>query len=131
MKIDARITILGSEHGVEIEIEDRLSSRTFVKVSLTPEQFVQAAMGRLACQKCDCEVYQLDRVGKKMEMDTLRFEMPKMDWKVREESAYRIALEKCPEGWEPDQCFGSKGSFYRDGETEMAKCTIRRWVEIS
>ncbi len=129
MKIDARITILGSHNDgkVTFEIEDRTSSTTFATVTMSAEQFVGAALGRLACSHCECEVVHAERIGKKMEMGELRFEMPAADWKTREDIACDVANRECPAGWTADQYFGSKGSFYKDGDKEMARCTIRRW----
>lgn len=134
MKIDARITILGSHNDgkVTIEIEDRTSSTTFATVTMTADQFVGAALGRLACSHCECEVIHAERIGKKMETGNLEFEIPDVgyDRDKKTDAASVVAKRECPAGWIPDLYFGSQGSFYRDGEKQMARCTIRRWVDV-
>lgn len=132
MKIDARITILGSHQdgSVTIEIEDRTSSTSFVTITMTAEQFIGAAMGRLGASQCECEVNHLERVGKKMEMSKLKFEIQDCDYGDRDAAAVVAANRECPAGWTPDLYFGSQNSFYRDGDKQMAQCTIRRLVAV-
>lgn len=133
-KIDARITILGGGRNetneVTIEVVDELSGCTFLKIEMTPDQFVEAAMGRLGRQKCDCSIDRLHLVGKKLEIDKIRIEMPECGYDEREKIAMGIAEKECPEGWISDGYFRSQGSFYRSGNKNMAQCTIRRWVDV-
>ena len=113
---------------IHITLVDGLASIEFAEVSLTPEQFALAitGLGRIVC---DMEVRGLDRVGKKMEHDSLEFPLGVESYaKNAKKVAIKKAHEACPEGWIPDTYFGSQDSFfYRDGET-WARCTIRRWV---
>ena len=62
MEINAKITILGSKEGVTIEVRNDDASIVFLKIFMTPEAFLQAAMGRLACSECKAEVFDLDKV---------------------------------------------------------------------
>lgn len=131
-KLEGRISILGDDRGVEITIEDHVSSEPIARVTMTPEMFVRCAMGRLACATCEVEVGELSRIGKKMEVSKFTFPVPDMEYGKRKETAAKLALTHCPEGWFPDLYFSSQDSFFRtlDGK-EMARCTMRRWVDES
>lgn len=133
MKINGQISICGGrttprDGKVKIEVRDADSGTLFCEIAMTDSQFIEAAMGGLAQQECECEVFNLERVGKKMEMDTLTFEMPKVEYDERDFAANTAAVAACPAGWVPDLYFGSQTSFFRDGEKQMARTTIRRWV---
>jgi len=133
MKLEGRLTILGNDKGITIEVEDYDSNITFLTIELTTEEFCQAALGRLASMRCELNVNGLEHVGKHMELDTLEFEMPSnmlnvYEPKVLRATAIERANEICPAGWVPDTYFGSQGSFSRKGGKLFAKTTIRRWV---
>jgi len=128
---DARLTLLVNEDQINIEVEDCAASTVFLRLKLTPEQFTRA-LSRQAFVKCDSgEVFHLDRVGKKQEHKTLEFPLPKdLGYGKRKEAASAAVLERCPEGWIPDNYFSSQNSFFdKDGEP-WARCTIRRYVEL-
>ena len=129
MKINGKITLLASEDGVSIEIEDEASSCVIVKGFLTSEQFCQA-LGRLAHTKMkECAVYNLDIVGKKMELDKLEFPLSSDDYTNNRELAQKEVHKYCPEGWKPDISFSSQNSFfYTKDNKRYARTTIRRWV---
>ena len=78
MVIDAQISIIARyENEVVIKVYDKGSSTTFVELTLTHEQFVNAAMNRLSnCDVKKAVVMSLDRIGKTMEHKTLEFELP-------------------------------------------------------
>lgn len=137
MKIDARISITTPQNNiddavfVDIEIEDRTSNQKFVTIRMNAEQFVLAALRHVGnCEVESCEVFSLERVGKKLELGKLEFVMPECDYRKRNEIACKLAMKECPEGWTPDLYFGSKDSFFNPGPgmAEMARTTIRRWV---
>ena len=134
MKINGQVTISGGrmtprDGKVRIEIRDEESGTMFCEIVMTDSQFIEAAMGGLAQQECECEVFNLDRVGKKMEMDTLEFEMPEVTtYAQRDGVAKALAAANCHAGWTPDLYFGGQKSFFKDGEKQMARTTIRRWV---
>ena len=125
--IDPHITIYVSKDIVEIELHDEDASITFAKISLDPNEFC-AALGRLACCKCEIELYGVDKIGKRMEHKDFIVEMPKEDWKRDKDIAARLTTEQCPKGWRPDLYFGSQGSFFEKDGKRYAKSTIRRWV---
>jgi hypothetical protein len=133
MKLEGRLTILGDDEGVTIEVEDSDASTTFLRIELTPEQFCQAALGRLASLRCELEVVGLDHVGKRMELDEIVFPMPDRfndvyDREQLSKAAAEIAKEVCPAGWSPATYFGSQDSFKREAGRLYARTTIRRWV---
>lgn len=132
MEIQAAITILFDDNGLNIEVEDRISGQMFLKIRLNQKQTCQA-LSRLAYTHCQkAEVFYLERIGKKMEMADLQFQMPPGSAEYgdgRKEAAAKEALRVAPKGWTPSTYFGSQDSyFYKDGEL-WARTTIRRWVE--
>lgn len=133
MKINGQISICGGRASprdgkVRIEIFDEESRTMFCEIVMTDSQFIEAAMGGLVRQECECEVFNLERVGKKMEMDMIEFEVPKVEHAERASAAKKAAIAACPAGWIPDTYYGSQNSFFRDGEKQMARTRIRRWV---
>ena len=125
MKIEGQISILISrDNRTTIEVRDKNSTITFVEITLTNDQLA-SALSRLAHTPCEIEVRGLDKVGKKMEMDTLTFEVDAAD----KETAAKLAIESCKDSeWVPDTYFGSQNSFtYKEGKI-TARTTIRRWV---
>lgn len=133
MKIkDGRITILTSGEDVVIEIRDSDANIKFCHVVLTTKQFCQA-MGRLSHTEChSMEVFGLERVGKNMEHKKLEFQMPDSindTGYTRDEIASMRARDNCPHGWVPDLYFNSQDSYFKEMGKEMARCTIRRWVQ--
>ena len=131
MFINAQIDLLFSEKGLDIRLRDQEAGVLFAELHLNQEQTCQA-MSRLSGTHVEkCEIRGLNRVGKKIEIDSLEFPMPKnVEFKNRAKVAYEIAKEKCDEGWVPDAYFGSQDSFSTDkNNTLIAKATIRRWVE--
>jgi hypothetical protein len=125
---NAQITILANQDAVEIEIRDADACITFARVRLTPEQFCKC-LSRLAHVECKASVSDLDLVGKKHENKKLTFPMPLCtEWKNRKTVAYYEAVRVCPEGWEPDDFFGSQDSFFQKDGEQWASVTIRRWI---
>lgn len=129
MKLDADITILGSEHGVTIEINDRDANSTICEIELSTKDFVSAAMGRLAHVRCTASVPCPERIGKQHEHKDLIFEMPECSYKDRTDTAIKEAEKSCPEGWFFSKYFGSQGSFWSVDHKNYAKTTIRRYVD--
>lgn len=127
MKLKTRMTLLVSEEGVRMEIQDELSGEIFFRADIPSGAFC-SMLGRLACVGVDAEIRGLDRVGMKMEIDKFVFEMPSGDLAERKQTAIQLVQKLCPEGWTPDLYFGSQNSFFRDGDKPMAQATIRRWV---
>ena len=124
---DGRISILADKGGVKIELYDLTAGRTFAVISLTPEQFTQA-LSRLMYTECEIALHNLDIVGKTMKMDRLTFELPTgTDYKNRTDIAVKLAIEKCPEGWEPDLYFNSQESFFTKDDKNYARTVIRKW----
>lgn len=129
MKIEtAQITILVGRDSTTIELRDKNASITFARVTLTPEQ-LSAALSRSAYTPCEIEVVGLDKVGKKMEMKELTFEV-RVEFSSRTSDAvHQIALRVAPEGWIPDNYYASQSSFFHnDDGKKFARTTIRRWV---
>lgn len=75
MNIDAAITFLISGDNTTLEIYDRASSVTFVKINLDPVQ-LSKILSRLSFVSCDAEVFGLEKVGKTMENKIHEFEIP-------------------------------------------------------
>jgi hypothetical protein len=129
MKINGKITILVNEDVTSIEIKDEKSSCNFLKLELTPNQF-QLALSRRAYVSCKLtEVFNLDRIGKKMTTKEWIFKIPKKISNINIEELEKYAKKYCRKGWIPDLYFGSKNSIFYIGEDRYARTTIRRWEE--
>ena len=133
MVINAQISIIARyENEVVIKIYDRSSSTTFVELTLTHEQFVNAAMNRLS--NCDVKkaiVMSLDRVGKTMEHKPFEFPLPEKteDWDIdRKIAARKILPSVTPEGWIAEDEFSSQNSFFEKDGKKYARTIIRRYV---
>jgi len=112
---------------IEIRFCDDDAAIEFATAKLSLADFAAAVTG-LARVDCEIETRGLEHVGKKMETDTIEFQMPKGNCNDRKEVARDIVDRYCPMGWVPDRYFGSQGSFFdRDGRL-WARTTIRRWV---
>jgi len=126
--VNPKITILIGVDYTTIELHDSLSGVTLADIKLTPEQ-LSSALSRVGYTPCEAEVHNLDKVGKKQEIKKHTFDMPeKYTYEERNALAYKLALETCPEGWEPDNYFNSQDSFSGSGANTTARCTIRRWI---
>ena len=133
-QIEGQISIIASyEDSINIKIHDKTSGITFVDMTLTREQFVNAAMNRLGnAEVSQMEVRGLDKVGKKMEMKHFEFPLPD-DASYRDERAAEIVLRDMVADnrfgeWEPEISFGSRGSFFEKDGKQYARILLRRWV---
>lgn len=127
MELEGRITILVDGNKTTVELRDEASRVRFARVELTPSEFCQL-LSRTVEVDCKIEIAGLEKIGKKLTVDHLIFEMPEdSERSNREEIARRLAVELCPEGWTPDPYFESRDSFlYKDGKT-WARAIIRKW----
>ena len=127
---NGRINIFIGEESTTIELFDNDAATLFAKVTLTPQQ-LSAALSRVARTDCKIEVLGLDRVGKKMEWKKHEFKLPERmpeEPKARNEILKVMANQTCPEGWIAEPSFTSQDSFFEQGKTKYARCTIRRWI---
>jgi len=123
---NAKITILFSDGGMSIDVVDANACITFLKARLSPSEACDA-LSRLCLVHCECDVANLDLVGKRMVHKQIEFEIPILPWDKRESGACECAKKECPYGWFPDLYFGAQDSFFVENGKEMARCTIRRW----
>lgn len=128
-EINADISILATyEHGIMIRIKDIDAGISFIDITMTKEQFVDATMNRLGNTKVlKAEVRDLDKVGKQCKARTLEFPMPEGSAYRDKEAAAREAIMRCPLGWEAELYFGSQDSFFKRDGAEWARTTIRMW----
>jgi hypothetical protein len=127
-EINAKITIISDESGVEFEMIDEEACVQFLEVKITPMQFT-ALLGRLARVPCKAVVRDLDRVGLIRESKDLIVMLPDYESLHNKEIACRLAKEQADEGWEPRLYFGSQTSFFAGGGKYFARTTQSRWVE--
>ena len=132
ISIDAQVTILCSGDKVELWVEDVDSHNQFLELEMSAEAFT-AALGRLAARPAKAIVRGLDKIGLVQEIETWEFRVTNITfhgsfYDERHGLAESIAKQNCPEGWVPDLGFTSQDSFFRKGEEEWARTTIRRWV---
>lgn len=138
MKINADITIYvrSDDNTVRFEFRDRDAAVRFMEVKISSNEFMQGLRG-LACIPVDVNVCDLDKITKKLQLDTIEFRMPEnVGYQDEKETARNLAIKYCPEGWVPDLHFSSQDSFfYRraslEDETRVkwARTTIRSWVD--
>ena len=131
MFINAKVDLSFSDEGLDIRIRDDDSGLTFVELHMGQKEACQV-MSRLSSVPAEkCELRGLDKVGKKMEVDYFEFGMDEnIKYADRREEAFAIARDTCPEGWVPDNYFGSQNSFRNAKNGQLiARATIRRWVE--
>lgn len=124
MTIDGQFTLLISEDGAKIEFRDPVAATTFLRAEIAQEDFMKA-LGRLSNVPCQLTISGINRVGTKHECRPFEFEIPAGR---KKDDAFAVALELCPNGWQPDNYFGSKDSFFLKDGIQFAKCTIRRWI---
>lgn len=132
MKItDPRITILVNQEYTTIELYDAEAGCHLFEIKLTPAQ-LSSALSRLSHTKCQAEIFNADKVNKKMEINKLIFNIDGID-RYAKDSKKKLseqAIINCPDGWEPDNYFGSQDSFFEDNGHRYARVTIRRWVNV-
>ncbi len=128
MKLTGKISILINQDKTTIEIRDANANVKFASITLTPEQ-LSAALSRLSNVTCEIEVAGLEKVGKKHEVDSFEFEIPKKLYSSsNEDELHKLAQSLLSDGWEADKYFGSHNSFFTRNNVHHARCTIRRWV---
>lgn len=126
MKINGNLSILVSKECTRIEVKDSNAGTRFLSINLDPETFC-ALLGRLAEVPVELEVRDLDKIGKKMEINKLEFEMPDSRYSDKPEIAQMEAEKVCPDGWTSDNYFNSQDSFFKKDGKDMARCIIRKW----
>ena len=130
MKIEASLSILFNNGIIELTIRDENAKIRFVHLSLTPDQFCNAALGRLMNTQCEADVHNLDRVGLNHENSTHEFEIPKdFRYDTKKKNIIDLAKKTCPDGWTADAYFGSQNSYFTKDGKDYARCTIRRWIK--
>ncbi len=113
---------------ITIEVEDTLSSKKFMSLTVTPENFC-AALGGLSSVSCKGSVKDLERIGLKMEHKEFKFPLANVTYNFsRKDVAKKLVVQCCPVGWVPDTHFGSQSSFFKKDDKWWARTIIRRWV---
>jgi hypothetical protein len=118
------------ESKIVISVYDDLSHQRFLDLEMTPEQFVNAAMNRMAhTEMVSATLFNLERIGKKLETRNFEFELPEHNYNNRLEITRETVKKVVPDGWTPDMSFSSRESFFTRDKKEYARTTLRRWVE--
>jgi hypothetical protein len=114
------------EDAIVIRIRDKSAGISFIEMTMTREQWVNATMNRLAgCSVKSAEVRGLDLVGKTAERKILEFEIP--EFRDREYAIKNVHIH-CPGGWTADDDFDSQDSFFEKDDKNYARTSVRRWV---
>jgi len=118
---------------IRVSIRDETSSTNFTEIQLSLADFALCVTG-LSCMKGEGSVRNLDRVGKRMEMEHISFEIPDCLYEERKEVAkkhgdkYLVDKGLSRSGWIVSDSFNSQNSFYNKDDKHYARATIRRWV---
>lgn len=126
-EIEASITITAQyDDRIFLSIKDKKSGIRFVDLELTREQFINAAMNRLAeCNVKTAHIHNIANVGKKLERKPLVVEIPAYH---DDKAALAISTRMCPPGWDVEPYFTSQDSFFSKGDKFYARTSIVRWV---
>ena len=134
MKInDARITMLFNPYGATIEIEDGNANTTIVSVTLNQEELCKI-LSRQGSVSCECETGNLSRVGKTHENKSFEFELPEEIDRFSDKKGKlslickETLIAQNMEEWIPDNYYSSQNSFFKLGDKNFARVTIRRWI---
>jgi len=143
MKLNGKITILINQDETTIEIMDDKASVTIVKITLTPEQ-LSSALSRLARTDCELETFNLDKIGKQMEIKTFEYEHPSTltllsvfgpnanidinDENLAKYAKYLLDKDENNVNWIPDKYFKSQNSFFTKDNIKYFRGIARRWV---
>lgn len=126
---DGRINIFVNAEYTTIEIIDNNAHTTFATIKLTSEQLC-TALSRQARVECDIDVYNIDRVGKKMIHKQHEFEIPfSIDYNNKNQMLSELIKDTLPEGWISDNHFSSQNTFFEKDGKKYARTTIRSYVE--
>ena len=138
------ITLLFSsdDEGLTIEIEDKLASVNVIRISVAAED-VAKVLSRLGNVKCTYDLGPVEHAGKLMETKNIKFQIapkPKQETsfhfysedrkKVAKKVAFGIVEASYPAGWEADNYYGSRDSFWTEDDGSLwAQTKIRRWID--
>ncbi len=131
LEIDAKLDLLVGET-TTITVHDTRANVVLLEIELDPPQLA-AALGRRSRVPCRAKLPGWQHAGMVHELRNFEFPFPGYDLYAgggdQWQAAFRQATRCAPDGWTPDQHFGSHGSFFeKDGEP-WARCTIRRWTD--
>lgn len=131
MKIEVSIDIRASyDDKITINIYDKISGTMFFEAVMTNEQFINATMNRLAHTPItSASLNHIERVGKKLELDTFVFEIPRNCDDEYAKTNVDILVRAIPGNWVAEKSFSSQNSFFSKDDKYYARTTIRRWVD--
>jgi len=133
MDILASVTLLVNPDGVIFEIGDEKAGVQILSIDISQSDFM-SLLGRDRYVKMNAKIANLDKVGKKMEVDSFEFELPveasgyelRKKWAIENVQNALIAAGKSD--WEADKYYGSQKSFFTKDGKPFARATIRRWI---
>jgi len=134
MKIETSVTLLVNDGAAHLTIQDTKASATLLQMEIPAKEFMQL-LSRLSSVKVMADVYNLGKIGKVQHNDSFSFEIPKMDYKEKEdenkltEMAIKALADANMSEWTPDKYFRSQSSFFSKGGKDYARVTIRKWTE--
>ena len=115
-----------NEYGVKISVRDTLARVDFLDINIRPEQFFELLHSWKTLElKCDMNLYNIDKVGKKKEIKEWRCIIPEFIGRDDYGSLINYTFKIIPEGWE--LC---NKSFKINFDDKVVKVDICRWVDI-
>jgi hypothetical protein len=125
IQIETKLDIFVGETETSIYINDVNAGIRFAEITISNAKLLQA-IARTGRVESICLIRDIERIGKKLSVNVMTFEMPN-DCENLKESAYELAKKVCPSGWIVENYFGSQGSFFRKDGKAFCNATIRKW----
>jgi hypothetical protein len=135
MKINAKIDLLLNAEGLTIRVYDDDAKNTFLEMDLNKDETLSALSRVCRTPISKCEVYNLDKISKIAEFDTIIVKMKDWTYTDRKEKAketvnkYLISNKLKDAGWELWDSFEQQNSFFtKDKNNYYCRANIKRWV---
>lgn len=124
---NTKIDILFNNNGLTINIYDVASGLPIAEIELDSTQTLEA-LSRQSHTYCNMKTYNLDKIGKKLNIAYLYCKLPTNVFRDVEMAVQEV-VNNCPEGWEPDLFFNSQDSFMNDSKGNRWCVSIIRKYE--
>ncbi len=129
-KLQALLTISRDSRGtINIEVTDRVSHTTFLRLEVAPHEFAMAVTG-FSRQDCTAELQGVECLGKRLVTEARSLVYPHGVSSDRDHLEQWLSENGQEEGWILSTYLGSQRSItYKDGKTVL-NYTVRKYVPV-